>query len=367
MLSFKTCVHSFMVKNKLIALTLLCFIHFSAIAQMKARADFQGYNMPSYISIRALQAVNDSTVWFAANHGVYGYTEDAGANWFMDSIKVDSVYPEFRSIAVLDQNTVLLLSIDSPAYLLKTTTKGKHWKQVYTNHSSGIFFDSMKFTDDKNGIAVGDPINNCFKIITTNNGGETWTETPCENIPTALEGEACFAASNSCISTIKNKVWIATGGTHARVFYSDDFGKHFTATHTPIAQGGKMTGMFSLYFIDENTGIAGGGDYEKTDSTISTLSITHNGGKTWKLIVANESFFVSCLQQVKTKTVTQLLVTGHNGTYSMDAMESSSNVATEITDAMGEKLKFNTLSAPAGGNTVWLAGSKGKIVRIKIN
>ncbi len=355
-----------MVKRILYITALLCTLHVAAFSQaIKAQVSY--YNMPSYISIRALQAVNDNTVWFAASHGVYGYTQNGGASWFVDSIKVDSVYPEFRSIAVLDQNTVLLLSIDSPAYLFKTTTKGKKWKQVYSNHKPGIFFDSMKFSDSKNGIAVGDPINNCFKIITTNNGGNTWTKVSCEDIPPAFEGEACFAASNSCISVRHNKVWFATGGSHARIFISDDWGKHFAAFPTPIVQGGKMTGAFSIYFIDENTGIAGGGDYEKTDSTITALSITKDGGITWQPIVANSPFFVSCLQQVKTKTATQLLVTGHNGTYSMDAMGSSSNVATEITDAMGEKLKFNTLSAPAGGSSVWLAGSKGKIACIKIN
>lgn len=366
MLSFKTCVHSFMVKRILYITALLCAMQVAAFSQA-IKTQVQYFNMPSYISIRALQAVNDSTVWFAASHGVYGYTQNAGATWFVDSIKAGTVYPEFRSIAVLNTNTVLVLSIDSPAYLFKTTTKGKKWKQVYSNHTPGIFFDSMKFTDDKNGIAVGDPINNCFKIITTNDGGDTWTETPCTNMENAMEGEACFAASNSCISTIKNRVWFATGGSQARVFYSDDFGKHFTVTSTPIIQGGKMTGVYSLYFMDEYTGIAGGGDYERTDAGITALSITYNRGKTWKPIVADSPFFVSCLLHVKTKTAMQLLVTGHNGTYSMDVTGSNSNVATEITDAMGEKLKFNTLSAPAGGTTVWLAGSKGKIACIKLN
>lgn len=361
MLSIKTCVHSFMVKNKLIALTLLCFIHFFAIAQMKARADFQGYNMPSYISIRALQAVNDSTVWFAANHGVYGYTEDAGANWFIDSIKAGSVYPEFRSIAVLDQNTVLLLSIDSPAYLFKTTTKGKKWKQVYTNNTSGIFFDSMKFSDDKNGIAVGDPINNCFKIITTNDGGETWTETPCENIPTALKGEACFAASNSNISAIKNKIWFATGGTHARVFYSDDFGKHFTANSTPMAQGEKMTGIYSVYFTDENTGIIGGGNYEKTEPEITTLCLTHDGGKTWQPVKTTEPFFASSVFIHKTNDTEVLFCTGHNGTYQVDMRRNNT------IEMMAEtfKLMYNTMSFPSTGSFYWMAGNKGRIGRFK--
>ncbi|MBK6523321.1 MAG: hypothetical protein IPG08_13935 [Sphingobacteriaceae bacterium] len=60
------------------------------------------------LSIRALEVVSDITVWFAANRGVWGYTEDAGKTWHIDSLKVDSVYPQFRSIAVLNDSTVLL-------------------------------------------------------------------------------------------------------------------------------------------------------------------------------------------------------------------------------------------------------------------
>ena len=364
MLSFKTCLHSFMVKRTLIITTLLCAMNVAAMSQA-TRAQVEYFNVPPHISIRALQAVNDSTVWFAASHGVYGYTKNGGVSWFVDSVKVDSVFPEFRSLAVLNENTVLLLSIDSPAYLLKTTTGGREWKQVYSNHSPGIFFDCMKFSNAENGIAVGDPVKNCFQIITTTDGGETWKPTPCSTIPPALEGETCFAASNSNISLVKNKVWFATGGSHARVFYSDDFGKHFTATATPLTQGGKMTGAFSLYFTDENTGIAGGGDYEKTDSSITALSITRDGGKTWLPIVTNKSFFVSCVQLVKTKTATQLLVTGHYGTYLLEEAKNGGYKVVELTGSMEEKLKFNTLSLAPGNRTIWLAGSKGKIARIK--
>src|SRR6185503_21188708 len=81
------------------------------------------FNTLPHLSIRALEVRSDSCIWFSANHGVWGYTEDAGTTWRVDSIKIDSVYPEFRSMTVLNDSTVLLLSIASPAYLLKTTNK----------------------------------------------------------------------------------------------------------------------------------------------------------------------------------------------------------------------------------------------------
>ena len=135
------------------------------------------FSISPNIGIRALEAVSDSKIWFAANHGVWGFTEDAGKTWHIDSIKVDSIFPEFRSIAVLNDSTVLLLSIASPAYLFKTSNKGKTWKLVYKNTNKDIFFDSMKFSDSKNGIAVSDPIGGCIQVITSDDGGETWNGT----------------------------------------------------------------------------------------------------------------------------------------------------------------------------------------------
>ena len=101
------------------------------------------YHTLPHISIRALEVLNDSTIWFAANHGVWGYSDNNGTTFHIDSLKADSVYPEFRSIAILNDSTVLLLSIGSPACLFKTSNKGKTWRLVYSNQQKDIFFDSM--------------------------------------------------------------------------------------------------------------------------------------------------------------------------------------------------------------------------------
>jgi photosystem II stability/assembly factor-like uncharacterized protein len=337
-------------------------LHDGSGAQDFLKKEVIHFTLPVPVSIRAMQVFNDSVVWFAANHGVFGFTENGGATWTIDSLSTENIFPEFRSIAQLNDSTVLLLSVDSPAYLFKTTSKGKKWKQVYTDNTSGIFFDSMKFWDDKNGIALADPIRNCFKIIFTHDGGESWGEVPCENIPPSKTNEACFAASNSCISVYKNHVWFITGGNAARLFHSVDSGKQFTAYSTPMAQGGKMTGIFSVSFADEKNGAIGGGDFEKTADSIMSLCLTHDGGKSWQRIQTPRPVFVSSVVMLKNKSSAQLFTTGHNGTW-----QYAQRVWKELKDENENSLNYNTLQVAPSEKFIWMAGTKGQVARIKLS
>src|SRR5574343_252820 len=206
--------------KKLITIILL-FLSFLTFAKEKDVYVTYFNTLPN-ISIRALEVLNDSTVWFAANNGVWGYTENTGKSWKIDSIKYENKLPEFRSIAVLDANTVLLLSIESPALLYKTTDKGKNWKLVYINTTKEIFFDCMKFKDAKTGYAIADPIEGCIPLIKTTDAGNTWTEIPCGTKSNAFKNEGFFASSNSNITFVGDQLYIATGGIQSRVL------KYFT-------------------------------------------------------------------------------------------------------------------------------------------
>ena len=311
-----------------------------------------------YISIRALEARSDSCAWFTANHGVWGFTEDAGKHWHIDSIKIDSVYPEFRSIAVLDDSTVLLLSIASPAYLFKTTNKGKTWRLVYKNTDKNIFFDSMLFYDTKRGIAIADPIEGCFPIIKTEDAGETWAKVNCSGIPKALEGEALFASSNANLDVYGKNSWFMTGGKQARIFHSADIGNHYQVFNTPIIQGETMTGIFSMDFFNDSLGAIAGGNYEKTDTSIVSLAVTYNGGETWKTIKGKKSFFGSCVQF---QSADIFFVTGHDGTF---ICNHKTEKISEVKDKSGSSLKFHTLRFSPSWKTVWLAGDKGRIALV---
>ncbi len=238
---------------------------------------------PLTCSVRALEVVNDKTVWFAGSLGQFGYTNDGGATWKIDSIKHKGEAPHFRSIAITS-NAVFLLSIASPALLYKSTDNGENWRLVHEDNHKDIFYDSMAFWNDQEGIAMGDPTDGCLSVLITRNAGESWEKLPCNQLPAAEEGEAAFAASNSNISIYGNQVWIVSGGKRARVFHSDDKGKTWSVHNTPIVEGGKMTGIFTCDFYDDKTGILFGGNWEEKENKISNKAVTKDGGKTWKLV-----------------------------------------------------------------------------------
>ncbi|MBP9069261.1 MAG: hypothetical protein KBG47_07120 [Bacteroidia bacterium] len=344
------------MKKEIVIIVMSIFLCKSNFAQEALSVNY--FNTLPKLSIRALEVLNDNTVWFAANQGVWAYTEDAGKTWHIDSLKVDSVYPQFRSIAVLNDSTVLLLGISSPAYLLKTSNKGKTWKVVYKNAHPKAFFDSMVFYDKKNGFAIGDPINSKITLIRTTDGGDTWMPMDDDKIGSLEEGEACFATSNTNLDIHKNMLWFVTGGKRSRLFYSSNLGKSFLTYNTPIPQGETMAGIFSFDFFNEKLGVAAGGNYDKTDSSIVSLALTKDGGKTWNVIKHTKPFFGSC---VRFRNTNEVFITGHDGTFRYNIKNQRTE---EIKDTSGESLKFMTLRFSPSGKTLWMAGSNGKIVLV---
>lgn len=98
---------------------------------------------------------------------------------------------EFRDIEAFDANTAIIIAVDSPAYILKTTDGGDTWKVVYENRTRGMFLDAMDFSDYANGLVVGDPINNKIFLAYTTDNGSTWKElTSDTERPKADSGEA---------------------------------------------------------------------------------------------------------------------------------------------------------------------------------
>jgi photosystem II stability/assembly factor-like uncharacterized protein len=303
-------------------------------------------------SIRAIEVIDDETVWFAGSKGRYGYTEDGGKTWFQDSIFYENQPVHFRSIAATDE-AIFLLTIASPALLFKTIDKGKNWKIVYQENDSLTFYDSMKFFDAKNGIAMGDPTDGCLSVILTNDGGNTWEKVSCKNLPPVADGEAAFAASNTNISIVDNHVWIASGGKKARVFYSSDKGKTWAVYETPIMKGGQMTGIFSCHFYDKNNGIVFGGDWESQKENTKNKATTTDGGKTWQLVSDGQNpGYRSCVQYVPNTNGKSLVAVGIPG---MDYSNDRGNTWINLNNT-----SFYTIRFSKSGKMAWLAGD-GKI------
>ena len=276
-------------------------------------------------SIRALEVENDSTCWFTGSKNKFGYTNDYGKIWKENVIKYDTFNLEFRSISVTT-NSVFILSVGSPALLFKIDKKTLNYKLVYKETNKKAFYDSMQFWDDENGIAVGDPTEDCMSIIITKDGGNTWNKIACENLPIAVEGEAAFAASNTNISLVNDMAFIVTGGKEANILVGSDYGKNWKKFKTPIIQGEKMTGIFSVDNLSMDTAIIAGGNWSSKERTVKAMAITVDGNN-WK-IKENNPGYISCIQFVpKTKNLIACSTTGIY--YSEDLAESWVKVSEE--------------------------------------
>ena len=214
----------------------------------------------------------------------------------------------------------------------------------------------MEFADEQFGIAMGDPTDGCLSIIITKDGGNSWKKLSCDKLPTVEEGEAAFAASNGNIKVLDNHIWIVTGGKRARVFYSEDRGDSWSVYNTPIVQGGKMTGIYSVDFYDQHHGIIFGGDWENKEHNTSNKAITTDGGKTWQLVAdAAEPGYRSSVRYVPETNGKELFAVGSTGiSYSNNGGRNWKKVS----DQGYYTIRF------VNRNMAWLAGNNkiGKLI-----
>jgi len=307
-------------------------------------------------SIRAIHVLKDSTLLYATSNGIIGKNIGFGKNSFESNLKYDTIIPHFRAITS-NGTSIFALSIGNPALLFKNE-RGRS-KLVYKEIHENVFYDAMAFFDAQNGIAMGDPTEGCLSILLTNDGGATWKKIPCAKLPRIEEGEAAFAASNTNIAIVDSNVWLATGGKKARVFHSADKGSTWKVYDTPIVQGGKMTGIYSVDFFDSKNGIIFGGDWEQKDNNTANKAITIDGGKTWQLVAnGKEPGYKSCVQYVPETEGKELFAVGSTGiSFSKDSGKSWRKVSDEK--------DYYTIRF-VNKNVAWLAG-KNKIGKLILN
>lgn len=307
---------------------------------IKTDADFRG-----------LCAVNANVAWVSGTKGTFGRTTDGGKTWNVGTVP-DAEKLDFRDVEAFSDDTAYLLSAgpgeDSRIY--KTTDGGKRWKLTFKNTEPKAFFDAIAFWDEKHGIAFSDPVNGRFVLMVTDDG-EKWTPLPEKSCPEALPNEGAFAASGTCLITRgENDVWFCTGGAKvARVFHSQDRGKTWKVSETPLLAGVESGGVFSIAFRDRDHGIVVGGDYRKPDGTEATGAFTTDGGKTWKPL-EKPLPFRSCVAWAKDRWVAV-------GTSGSDASTDGGATWKPL-----DKEKYNSVSFTATGDG-WAAGPKGRVAR----
>ena len=281
----------------------------------------------SLLNVRAIE-INEGRVVAATSNGeIYqnvGFNDEFDLGRYFEFSEDSLLNNNFRALAFQGDYTYTL-SVGSPVKLFK----GGILSYYETNEKA--FYDAMDFWNDNEGIAIGDPTNDCMSIIITRDGGNTWNKLSCEDLPKASEGEAAFAASDTNIAIVDDHTWIATGGVSSRILYSSDKGRSWEIFETPIIQGTATTGMYSIDFYDKNNGFAIGGDYTKPQDSINNKIRTTDGGKTWQVVAnAKSPGYRSCVQYVPNSNAKGLVAIGFKGIdYTNDGGETWQHLSDE--------------------------------------
>jgi hypothetical protein len=337
-----------------ILLTLLTACEKQYQPRETVKISIEKFNIDS-ASIRAIEIVNDSSVVYASSNGMIGIIAANGKMVGARKIITDTIVPHFRAISYTKE-AVFALSIENPALLYRY--KNNEFELVYKEVHEKVFYDSMKFFDELNGIAIGDPTDDCLSVLITRDGGKSWGKMDCKNLPKISEGEAAFAASNTNIAIVGENAWIVTGGLKARVFHTPDMGLTWKVYDTPIIQGKNSTGIYSVDFYNEKQGIICGGDYTDMHGNSANKAITENGGKTWEIVSeSTEPKYVSCVQYVPNTQGKEVFAVSDNGVF---YSKSSGKTWKKVSDEGFHAIRF------VNKNTAWVSGNE-VIAKIIIN
>jgi photosystem II stability/assembly factor-like uncharacterized protein len=341
------------MKKQFLQLTFSLLLLSNSLPTLSQSAEVELLTSGTKTSIRGLSVVNDNVIWISGSNGTVGRSNNGGKTWKWLTIK-GFEKNDFRDIEAFSATTAVIMSIESPAYILKTNDGGDTWKVVYENKAKGMFLDAMEFWNEQAGIVIGDPVDGKFFIARTFDNGTSWKEIPFDKRPTADSGEACFASSGTNVRALDtDEAVFISGGSKSRLFTRNE------KKLLPIIQGKETTGANSIAVWDNYKKNGGkrmavvGGDFNTDSSIEKNCFLSTDGGRTWNRPNTPPHGYRSCVEFV---SKTDLFTCGLNGVdYSSDAGKNWKWISKE---------GFHVCRIAKIGSSIFLAGGNGKIGKI---
>ncbi len=316
-------------------------------------------------SFRGLSATGDGAVWVSGK-GCVGRSTNNGDDWTFRPVP-GYEQCDFRSLYAFDSNNAVIANAGSPAYILRTADGGATWKVVYTNTDTAAFIDGVGFWNRKHGIMHGDPINGRMLLLTTKDGGKTWTERKEHCKPKMNAGEASFAASGTSISCVADrKVVVATGGSTARLLISRNRGRRWQTVPTPMRAGQPSMGIFS-FMPTQFVGhwLIAGGDYKQDTACAANFFYTLDKGKTWQAPANTTRGYRECLAQIENVYPVKKTLSRTTFAVGPSGIDVSGDDGVNWIPLSNER-DFHVIKPSPRQDRLYLAGGNGKVAVMRV-
>jgi photosystem II stability/assembly factor-like uncharacterized protein len=216
----------------------------------------------------SIDHVGDS-LWFAAGNGrIIVKSTDAGATW---SESFHGVTGDFEGIDMVDENTGYVCGDNGE--IRKTTDGGISWSLQQSGTTNLLY--GISFADENTGIAVG----YFGTIVRTSNGGETWQVISEGTVQDLLSVDFPENQTSGISQTLYGisfpSVNVGTAvGDNGKLIKTTNGGQNWFQQSSGITGSGRLN---SVSFVNENTGFAAGFNA----SSAGTIIKTTNGGSSW--------------------------------------------------------------------------------------
>jgi photosystem II stability/assembly factor-like uncharacterized protein len=146
-----------------------------------------------------------------------------------------------------------------------TNDGGASWTRQNSAWNNNGFPNVTRFSDQNNGISLGDPQGGSFEIYTTTNGGSSWARVPAANMPAPID--AFEAGLVDEVTVIGQTMYYPL--VNGRILKSTNGGQNWTALVTPAR------GQLLVAFRDAMNGVLYGPENQ-------AFYVTSDGGVNWQ-------------------------------------------------------------------------------------
>lgn len=268
---------------------LLASILIGILLPLAAFSAWQDMNI-SNNTLYAIKFMQGNQIGYATEVGRIFRTYDYGTTWGAVVIDSNDMDINFKDIAVLDTNKLIVVGTNGKLY---RTTNATTWNELTSGASSSL--NAIDFFDSNNGVIVTSD----GGFLYSSDAGASWSRSPYTNVNKLNDVDMLSSTEAIAVGNSGN-IFKSVNAGQAWSKISSGISENITSVHFPTATTGYIctvngnvykttdagttwslktqytnSSLWSIYFIDDSNGMVVGDN--------GTVLKTSNGGQSWQV------------------------------------------------------------------------------------